>query len=65
MAKRLCLADCGQWREGGVERRHTATIEAATMAACAFTREGRPGPLRIVGPIDDPSEAHRQAPPYA
>lgn len=42
--------------------RNASPVEPTTMAAVPFAGQRRPGPLRIVRPINQPAEAHRRMP---
>ena len=57
--KRLCFADCGERRKRCVECRNATSVETSTMAACALTRQGLPGPQRIVCPVHHSLKAHQ------
>lgn len=47
--------------QGGVERRQSTPIEALTVTTRALARQGRPGPLRIVSPVDQSPEPHQES----
>ena len=57
---RLCLPDRGDWRQRRVESLNAPSVETTAVPACAFTRQRRPGPLRVVRPVYDPAEPHQE-----
>ena len=59
-AERLRFTYGRQRSEGGVERGKPAPVEAPAVTTRALARQGRPGPLRIVCPVDQPPEPHQE-----
>ena len=59
-AERLRFTYGDQRGQGSVERRKPAPIEAPAVTARSLARQGRPGPLRVVCPVDQPPEPHQE-----
>ena len=59
-AERLRFTYGGQRGQGSAERRKPAPVEAPAVTARSLARQGRPGPLRVVCPVDQPPEPHQE-----
>ena len=46
--------------QGGIECRQSAPVESPTVTTRALARQRRPGPLRIVSPVDQSPEPHQE-----
>ena len=60
-AERLRFSYGGQRGQGGIQRRKTTPVEAPTVTTRALARQGCPGPLRIVCPVDQSPEPHQES----
>ena len=58
-AERLRFSYGRQRSEGGIERGEPPPVETPAVTTRALARQRRPGPLRIVCPIDQPPEPHQ------